>query len=115
MKTIATNENNDIFLTPSGDIALAGEDVAAIQTVKHAVLTNYGELPLNQQAGVPYFNTVFMDHPNLEAFRQEVQRTAEAVEEVQSVEDFLMQIQNGTLRYEMRVRLTNGNEVTVNG
>lgn len=115
MRTIATNETNDIFLTPSGDLALATDDVASMQTIRHAVLTNYGELPLDEQAGVPYFNTVFTDAPNLEAFRQEVQRAAEAVETVRSVEDFLMQVQNKTLKYQMRVKLTNGSEVTING
>ncbi|MGN0024953.1 MAG: hypothetical protein ACI351_05920 [Candidatus Avelusimicrobium sp.] len=115
MKTIATDQTNDIFLTPSGDIALATDDVATMQTIRHAVLTSRGELPLDQQAGVPYFNTVFTDAPNLEVFRQEVQRAAEAVETVRSVEDFLMQVQNKTLKYQMRVKLTNGSEVLING
>lgn len=115
MITLATNETNDIFIDASGNIAVASGQAASAQTVRHAVLTNYGELPLDQTAGVPYFNTVFTDAPNLEAFRQEVQRTAEGVEEVRSVSDFVIQIKNGVLRYQMKVTLTDGSEVTVNG
>lgn len=117
MITIATDENrnNDIFIDVSGNLVLAGEEQSSMQTIRHAVLTNAGELPLNQQKGVPYFDTVFCDTPNLEAFQQAVQSAAEAVDGVQSVSDFLMQNQEGVLRYQMKVTLNNGNEVTING
>ena len=88
----------------SGNLAIAGGDLAAMQTVRHAVLTNKGELPLDQQAGVAYFDTVFCDTPNLESFRQNVQQVAEQVPGVESVNDFEMQNQDGIL-----------SEVTVNG
>lgn len=115
MITLQTNDNNDIFMDVSGNLAIAGGDLAAMQTVRHAVLTNKGELPLDQQAGVAYFDTVFCDTPNLESFRQNVQQVAEKVQGVQSVQDFELQNQNGILRYQMQVTLTNGSEVTVNG
>ena len=115
MITLQTNDNNDIFMDVSGNLAIAGGDLAAMQTVRHAVLTNKGELPLDQQAGVAYFDTVFCDTPNLEAFRQNVQQVAENVTEVQSVNDFELQNQDGILRYQMNITLSNGSEVTVNG
>lgn len=117
MITILTEEtnNNDIAVDVSGNLAMAQGELASMQTIRHAVLTSLGELPFNQQGGVPYFETVFCDTPDLEAFQQEVQRAAEQVEGVESVNDFLMQNQNGILRYQMEIKLTNGNEVTVNG
>lgn len=117
MITIATDEtqNNDLFLDASGNLVIASDEQAVMQTVRHAVLTNAGELPFNQQKGVAYFDTVFCDTPDLEAFQQAVQNAAESVNEVDSVSDFLMQNQNGVLRYQMKVSLTNGSEVTVNG
>ena len=115
MISIATANNNDIYTDVSGNLALVSQEEAVIQAVRHAVLTTLGELPLNKQAGVDYFNTIFCDSPDLESFRQSVQSAAEAVSGVQSVNDFLMQVQNGVLRYQMKITLTNGSEVTVNG
>ncbi|MBR2659348.1 hypothetical protein IKD60_01160 [Candidatus Saccharibacteria bacterium] len=115
MITLQTNENNDLFVDAAGNIAIAGGDLAAMQTVRHAVLTNRGELPLDQQAGVAYFDTVFCDTPNLESFRQNVQQVAEQVNEVQQISDFELQNQDGVLRYQMKVTLKDGSEVTVNG
>ena len=115
MKTIATNDKNDIFVNPSGNLELASGSQSAMQTVRHAVLTNLGELPFNKKAGVAYFDTVFCDMQDLEAFQQSVQNAAEQVEEVQSVDEFLMQNQEGVLRYQMNITLTDGSEVAVNG
>lgn len=115
MRTIATNDNNDIFLDANHNLAIAGEEASAMQTVRHAVLTNLGELPLNVTAGVPYFQTVFKSSPDLDTFRQEVQRTAEKVEGVSRVSDFEMQAQNKVLRYSFKITLENGSEVQVNG
>ncbi|WP_428077788.1 hypothetical protein [Candidatus Avelusimicrobium alvi] len=115
MITIATTQDNDLFLDAAGNLALARGDAAAMQTVRHAVLTNYGELPLNQTAGVPYFATVLTGRPDLEAFEQWVRLTAQSVDEVQSVNDFTLQQQGKTLKYSLQITLTNGSEVTVNG
>lgn len=115
MKTIATNANNDIFINPSGNLELVSGAQSAMQTIRHAVLTNLGELPLNKQAGVAYFDTVFCDTPDLESFQQSVQSAAEQVSEVQSVDEFLMQNQEGILRYQMNITLKDGSEVAVNG
>ena len=115
MKTISTNDNNDIFINPSGNLEIISGAQSAMQTVRHAVLTNIGELPLNKQAGVAYFDTVFCDTPDFDAFQQSVQSAAEQVEEVQSVDEFLMQNQEGVLRYQMNITLKDGSEVSVNG
>lgn len=115
MRSIATNESNDIFLDANNNLAIAGEDLAMMQTIRHAVLTTAGELQLDVKAGVPYFETVFTDTPDLDTFRQEVQRAAQQVEGVEKVSDFEMQVQNKVLRYSFKVTLNNGREVIING
>lgn len=115
MITIATNQENDILLDASGNLSLVQGKTAAAQTIRHAVLTNYGELPLDQTSGVPYFTTILADRPDLEAFEQWVRSAAGAVNEVQSVDDFVMQQQGNTLKYQLNITLKDGSEVTVNG
>ena len=42
MRSIATNDSNDIFLDANNNLAIAGEDLAMMQTIRHAVLTTAG-------------------------------------------------------------------------
>lgn len=115
MRTVATNDKNDIFLDANNNLAIAGDDLSMMQTIRHAVLTLAGEMQLDVKAGVPYFETVFTDNPDLDTFRQEVQRAAMQVEGVEKISDFEMQVQDKVLRYSFKVTLNNGKEVIING
>ena len=60
---------NDIYLDENGNIALC-QDIDAVKiAVSCETKTNYGELQLNTTAGIPYFDTVFTAHPNIELFK----------------------------------------------
>lgn len=66
MTGIALDNNNDIYLDKYKNLALA-HDIEAVKTaVSCATKTNYGEIILNTRLGIPYFQTIFTAHPDIE-------------------------------------------------
>lgn len=114
MKTIDTNNNNDIFTDGSGNLALAA-DMAAVQHVcENAALTLKGEIQLDTQAGIPYFDIVFGAHPNLQRFKKYITDTLESVENVLAVSDFQLDYSDGILKYSVVITTPYG-EAVLNG
>jgi hypothetical protein len=110
------DENNDIFLTAEGNLAL----VKDIEAVKVAVLcqtrTTYGEVILNTQAGIPYFQTIFTAHPDIELWKKYMKDTILAIPKVLGISDFKTYIQYGKnlLKYAIIINTEYGQEV-ING
>lgn len=66
MTGIALDDNNDIFLDENRNIALC-RDIEAVKTsVSCATKTNYGEIVLNTRLGIPFFETIFTAHPDID-------------------------------------------------
>ena len=68
------NENNDLFLDESGNIAIVTNLQAVLQGCEQAVKTLLGELVLQTDLGVPYFEAVFVGTPNLAVFEQSIRQ-----------------------------------------
>lgn len=66
--SIATNDNNDMYLDADGNIAIVFDEDAVAQDCDHAVKTLLGELIYNSDIGVPYMQVVFVGNPNLTQF-----------------------------------------------
>ena len=85
MQGLALNEHNDIFLDSTGNLAI----VKDLQAVKTAVLcatqTNYGELPLNTQKGIPYFETILTAHPDIDLWKRYMQKAILSIPQVLSI------------------------------
>lgn len=114
MITISTNENNDIFINSSGDIATS-EDIQALANVsKNKALTTLGEPEYNQLAGIPYFETIFTDTPKIDIFQATMVNTMEEQEEVQRVSNFEYTVNNGVFSYSLIEKTTYG-DITING
>ena len=90
------NDNNDIFLDADGNLAL----VKDIEAVKVAVLcqtrTNYGEVILNTKAGIPYFQTIFTAHPDIELWKKYMKDTILAIPKILGISNFKTYIDYGT-------------------
>lgn len=109
MITIATNENNDLFVDASGNIATAKDADALAQTVYHVDKTNLGECPLNTTIGTDFFGTIFASPANIKGFIKQSTLQTEALEGVNAVTDFSYDIgaesEDGkrTFKYEKRI------------
>lgn len=70
--SIATDDNNDMYLDKDGNIAVVYDADAVAQDCDHAVKTVLGELIYNPEIGIPYFQVVFVGNPNLTQFESSI-------------------------------------------
>lgn len=114
MRTLATNSNNDIFIDSTGNLAIAEgkEAIANVATNKTRVL--YGEIPLNTEAGIPFFDVVFQ-RLDVDLFRQFLYQELEDITGVSKVADFSYSVENGVFKYSVTIETTNAEEIEING
>lgn len=114
MITISTNENNDIYIDTSGDIATS-EDISALANVsKNRALTTLGEPEYNQLSGIPYFETIFTDTPKIDLFQAAMIDSIEALDEVNRVSNFEYEQNNGVFSYTLTENTIYG-DIQING
>ena len=105
---------NDISLT-SGQITMASGKSAYACIIECAVRTRLGELPLDSEQGIPYFETAFQSSRLISDFEESLRSRIEElyfVEEVASLDtDF--DREKGVLRYTASIRTTDGEDLTV--
>jgi len=114
MITIATSENNDIFVNASGNLATSLDINALANISKNKVLTTLGEPEYNQLDGIPYFETIFTDTPKIDLFQAAVVDTLEILENVQRVSNFDYTQNNDVFSYSLLETTTYGN-ITLEG
>lgn len=94
MTGIDLNENNDIYIDSNGNLALC-KDIEAVKTaVSCATKTNYGEIVLNTNLGVPYFTTIFTAHPDIELWKSYMQEAILSIPKVLGISYFKTYIDN---------------------
>lgn len=102
MTGIALDETtNDIYLDESGNLALC-KDIEAVKTsVSCATKTNYGEIVLNTRLGIPYFETIFTAHPDIELWKSYMKEAILSVPKVLGIVAFKTYIdyQKSLLKY----------------
>ena len=82
MQTISINQNNDIYIDTSGNIAIKNDIEALADISKNKVLTTLGEPEYNQLEGIPYFDTIFCDNPKIDLFQAAIIQTLKDTENV---------------------------------
>ena len=65
---LGANDNNDIYLDSNGNMAIAEDLDAVLQACEQACKTLLGELVLQNNIGIPYFQSVFSGAPNVGVF-----------------------------------------------
>ena len=116
MTGIALDDNNDIFLDSNGNLALC-KDIEAVKTaVSCATKTNYGEIVLNTNLGVPYFTTIFTAHPDIELWKSYMQEAILSIPKVLGIPYFKTYIdyQKSLLKYAVVISTEYG-EAEING
>jgi len=102
MITIATNENNDIYLGADGNLVLLSGLDAVLQSCEHAMKGVRGEMVYQVQAGVPYFETVW-DQKNIPLFESDSVVEILAVPDVIRVNRFDTVQVGDVLQYEVEI------------
>ena len=86
---------NDLYLDQFGNIAVSNSDIEALKNViENVVKTQMGELQLNINKGVPYFQTIFSHNTNVPYWKDYMIDAIESVDGVISCENFNIDIDN---------------------
>lgn len=110
-----TQHYNDLFLV-NGSIFL-GEDIEALKYALENVLkTQMGELQLDTQKGIPYFQTIFSHQTNVKYWEVYMIDAIEKVDGVVRCESFTIDIDNekNLLTYVAHIKTIFG-DLTLNG
>lgn len=99
VQTLAINENNDIYIDVAGNLARAYDITAVLQLCEHVAKTRLGELVLNTDQGIPYFETVWNGTPNFQQFEAALTTAFLGVEGVTSVVSLVVSQSNNILNY----------------
>jgi hypothetical protein len=94
MKTLAVNNQNDLYLDNNGNIAIATGLIATMQACQQAAQTLLGEMVLQTDQGIPYFQVVFNGVPNIAQFEASLRAAFLGVDGVVQVESIDI-VQNG--------------------
>lgn len=114
MKTIGIDDSNDIYLTPSGNLAIKSDLSAMGDILVNKAQGNRGELQYDTEKGVDYFNTIFSSPCYPDLFQAQLVATLEDTAEVQAVSDFSAEINEDIYSYSVNIATTYG-EVALNG
>jgi enamine deaminase RidA (YjgF/YER057c/UK114 family) len=99
---------NDLYLDDDGNIVMATDIQAALQACAEAAKTLLGEMVLNTDQGIPYFQTVWVGVPNVQQFNAALRAAFLAVPNVIEVVSLITSQQNNTLQYTAIIRTSFG-------
>ena len=107
MKTIATNEFNDIYIE-NGKLALVEGEKAIANVAKNRVYTLQGEHQYDLSEGIPYFDVLFGFRPNIDLFKFFLQREFLEVDNVHAIQSLETNIEGDKLSYTAELQTTEG-------
>lgn len=109
MITTATSKiNNDIYLGDDGNLQMF-EDINAIENIaRNVVRTFLGELPYNQQKGIPYLQTIFASRPLIPVWQSYMVDALQAIQGVTRVLNFNLTSEENMLSYNLTLQTIYG-------
>lgn len=110
-KIFAVNANNDLYLGTDGNLAVVTGITAVMQECQQAAQTRLGEMVLNIDLGVPYFEYVFNGVPNYAQFQAALRTAFLSVDNVTDVKTLNIVQDGDNLRYTAEIQTTFGNGV----
>lgn len=114
MKSFLLDEDNDLTLDKTGNLALVSGIEATAQTSRNFAASRTGEMIHNADQGIPFFLTSFDRFPNLAQFEAALRRRLLQVETVQAVAALDVQYEDGAVSYTATLQTDDG-AVTING
>ena len=110
MKTFSQDSHNDIRIGSDGQFDTVDGLDAYSTVIADVVRTVRGELQLDMERGVPYFETVFKSINGIDIWKSEVRKRVLALSFVRSIDSFSAswKTENHILSYSMTVSTDNG-------
>lgn len=104
MKTIHTSTNNDIYISPSGHMAIATELTALIDVCEKTVQTTLGELILQGDTGIPNFQLIWNGAPNISQAEAALREALMGVEGVVDVPELSAFVEANVFKYNATIK-----------
>lgn len=110
MRTLATNDNFDIYQAADGNLAVVSGLQAVIQTCEHVARTKLTELPYAQSRGIPFFDIALGASPDAGLYDLYLRRALLSVPDVTGVGNISIQVSGDQLRYTAEIKTIYGTE-----
>lgn len=112
MKTFAQDSHNDIRIGSDGQFATVDGLDAYSAMIADVVRTVRGELQLDTERGVPYFETVFKSVNGIDIWKNDVRKRILELPFVKSIDSFEASYANRKLEYTLHIS-TDAGTVTI--
>lgn len=106
--TLAADSNGDLFLDGGGNLAWLSGLAAVEQTCAEAARVRLGELVLQTDEGLPFFDAVFTGSPNIATFEAALRAALVAVDGVTGVDALVISQAGNTLSYTAEIATVYG-------
>ena len=112
----AIKHYNDLYLDELGNIAMVSDLEALKNVIENVLRTQLGELQLNTQKGIPYFQTIFSHQTNVQYWKAYMVEAIENIDNVIRCESFEIDINNekNLLTYNSTIKTIYG-DIFING
>jgi len=107
-RTLTVDENNDIFIGPSGSLDVSTGLQAVLHSCAQAAKTQLAEMIYAVDEGVPNFGAVWNGAPNVAQFEAYLRRAIEGVPDVLGVDEVTISTAAGVLSYVATIRTIYG-------
>lgn len=115
VSTIARDStNNDLYIGSDGNLAMVYGKDAYAQIINAKMKTALGELQLNVNSGLPYFQTVFSDPDLASVWESEAIRMLSELPFVLDIQSFDYDIEENMIKYTATI-LTDEGVIVSNG
>lgn len=114
MTVFSQNSSNDIYIDGNGQFAMSKGLEAYKFIIEDAVRTQLGEKQLDENLGVPYFETVFSDKRDVLLWKDKMKNVVMSYDFVLSISNFVVNVDYGkkVLSYRMDIT-TNAGDLTI--
>lgn len=113
-QTFGTNDRNDLYLGPDGNITVLRGLPAVEAACATATEAQLGEMALAVNSGIPNFQEIWSGTPDYGIWQSFIQNTLENVDGVVRVTSLTLSIQNNTASYQAQITTEFGS-TTING
>jgi len=110
MRTLATNENADIYRGPDGNLAIATDLTAIIQTCEHVSRTKLAELPYAQSRGIPFFDIALGATTDAGLYEMYLRKVLMTVPGVTGIGNVNIWTEGNELKYTAEIKTLYGTE-----
>ena len=108
MRTISTDDKNDLYLTPSNSVAVSSDIQAIMDTCEYTVQTVMGELILQGDVGIPNFQLIWNGNPNIPQAENAIREAIMLVNGVTGATELSAFVENNVLKYNATIQTIYG-------